>query len=435
MGKFSLPPSAFACCGVALAIWFAGCERPPEMRAAQSGDAAALRRAIIAKERTATLSNRAAADLARVVASRDVRRSNGADAVARVGSVGSCALKLDDALAARMAIHDAAGALAAVMRVDQGTLSPERVRSYGADPMGDWRAVGARGLVRSEDDRAREHAFQDRDPTVRRQAIRASRDARARSDMPYLVHAARTDPDPTIQTEAVRALGALPSPPPDRTLVDELRDIWASSSEDLRGEVAWAWSRSDLWNAGGREALRFVIETGHGSAVGEAAAAVLRRSDADKALVSDAVVRLTEVIANAPTGSRLHAIAEAPSDHATVMDAISAAARDGDPAVRVAALGRLAQAGRRSATTELEALAQPGESTSRQARMALAIAGDRRVQGWLEQSLEAADARERLEAAVGLVRLGLAARAAPLLADSDADVRMRAACEILMSRP
>jgi hypothetical protein len=65
------------------------------------------------------------------------------------------------------------------------------------------------------------------------------------------------------------------------------------------------------------------------------------------------------------------------------------------------------------------------------ARLALASAGDRRVQAWIEQDLAASDPAGRLAAASALAALGVSARAAPLLADGDVRVRMRVACILI----
>jgi hypothetical protein len=105
-----------------------------------------------------------------------------------------------------------------------------------------------------------------------------------------------------------------------------------------------------------------------------------------------------------------------------------------DLEIRVAALSRIAAGGRdRRATEALESLAQPGSSVAERARLALASAGDRKVQAWVEQDLGAAEAGERLAAAAALANLGVLARAAPLLADADARVRVRAACTMILA--
>jgi hypothetical protein len=63
--------------------------------------------------------------------------------------------------------------------------------------------------------------------------------------------------------------------------------------------------------------------------------------------------------------------------------------------------------------------------------MVLAAAGDTRIQAWIEQDLSSQDPHTRLLAANALVSLGRPARSAPLLADKDVSVRMRAACMVL----
>jgi hypothetical protein len=336
-----------------------------------------------------------------------------------------------------MSVHDAAGAAAALARVGSGAESTETARSFFADAGAEWRAVGVRGLVRPQDRLARERALLDPNPDVRGQAVRAAREAQDMLDFGALAEAARADPESSVRAEAVRALGALPSRPGNREVADALRDLWVSGQESFREDIARAWSSPAEWAAGGKEALRYAVNTARGAPAIQAAAAVLRHRDAGATQTNEAVARLAEQIAQGTQAERLHALDETPMDHEALVAAVTAAAKDDDPAVRVAALARLAGlagAERANAVTELEALAQPGASTASRARFALAVAGDRRVQFWLEQSLEASASKERLDAAEALVRLGVAARAAPLLADSDPQVRLRAACAIMTGK-
>src|SRR5580704_17201695 len=86
------------------APYAAACSASPAMRAAESGDRAALGRAIAAREASGSLSNGEAASLARAVVERDLKTASPADAVARVDDVLSCARELDGALAARMQV-------------------------------------------------------------------------------------------------------------------------------------------------------------------------------------------------------------------------------------------------------------------------------------------------------------------------------------------
>ena len=139
--------------------------------------------------------------------------------------------------------------------------------------------------------------------------------------------------------------------------------------------------------------------------------------------------------------TRLQALAQAPVDRSNLLAAIRKAAVDEDLEVRVGALSRLASTpGDRSPSEEasnavrsLEELAQPGSIVAQRARFALALAGDRRVQAWIEGDLSAPAPEDRLGAATALAALGVPARAAPLLADADPSVRTRSACTIVMA--
>jgi TonB family protein len=96
--------------GVVLAAMVvAGCGASPAMRAANAGDRASLRGAIGVRERTGDLSNAEAADLAKAVASHELRSAPAASALDRVHDVRPCARELDDSLADRQ-IHPRARA-------------------------------------------------------------------------------------------------------------------------------------------------------------------------------------------------------------------------------------------------------------------------------------------------------------------------------------
>jgi HEAT repeat protein len=143
---------------------------------------------------------------------------------------------------------------------------------------------------------------------------------------------------------------------------------------------------------------------------------------------------LARTIDGGSRAEKLQALAEAPLDARTTQPLLphfEQASTDGDLEVRVSALSRLAERGTASAVAQLEALAQPGSPVASRARFALAETGDRRIQAWIEQDLVAEQPESRVLAANALATLGLAARAAPLLADSDASVRLRAACTIV----
>ena len=405
------------------------------MRAVERGDLAALRGAIEAHERAGDLSQRDAAQLARAVAERELRRASGADAADRVRDARACAHELDGALSARMRTHDRAGAQAALARIDGGGLSLDDARAFAGDTDPDWRAVAVRSLVRPEDRDARLRALVDPEPQVRRQAARAARDARAPADLNALAETARVDPVPLVRTEAVRAIAALPAAP-NSGVVEVLGDLWQSGDDGLRENIALAWSSGALWGAGGRDELRGVVASEHGPAAIEAAAAVLSRHDADVEVAQAAIAQLERAIESGALATRLQALARAPLDRNELLDAVLAARGSDDVKVRVAALGRLAEIKTERApgvVADLESFARAGSPVADQARFALAVSGDLRVQAWIEQDLGANRPEQRLAAATELAALGRAARGALLLADEDVAVRVRSACTMILA--
>ena len=297
-----------------------------------------------------------------------------------------------------MRVHDAAGADAALARIAGRGLSLGDARAFADDTDPRWRAVGARALVRPKDRDARLRALVDDDPLVRREAARAARDAADVADLTALAEAARLDPEPIVRTEAVRALAALP-PTAGGQAADLLRDLWTGGDDGLREDIALAWASPGVWDAGGREALRILVAAGRGPGAIEAAAAVLRHADASLESVQAAIGQLSRAIETGSRATRLQALAQAPLDRGELLEAVRKASSDEDLEVRVGALARLAVSGgapgdrsaqASDAVTALEALAQPGAAVAQRARFALARAGDRRVQAWIEGDLGAA---------------------------------------------
>ena len=176
-----------------------------------------------------------------------------------------------------------------------------------------------------------------------------------------------------------------------------------------------------------------LVASDHGAPAVEGAAAVLRRRDADADVKEAAAAQLERAMGSGARPTRLQALAQAPLDRPELLDAVRRASDGDDREVRVAALARLATAGEVDAVGALEGLAAVGSSVASQARFALAMAGDRRVQAWIEADLAAPRADLRLAAATALAALGVAARGAPLLADADTSVRTRAACTLILA--
>jgi hypothetical protein len=432
----------------------AACASSPVVHDAQRGDFTALRADVAPREQAGTLSNREAAEIARAVAKWELTASPKDEQLARVKEVRACAFELDGALADREATHDAAGAEAALERVESGSVGAGSAREHLGDADDAWRAVGARGLVRRDDDaETRARAFLDPSPAVRRAALHAAAIAKDPRDAEHLAEVARLDPDPVVRTDATRALGAIGG----TVAFAKLRDLWAAVDEPQREDIAAAYAAEATWAAGGQDELRVLIASEHGAAAIEAAGAILRGSSREVAIgavASAASALLARTIwsgplhgetSGAPSSKasrrdRLHAIAVVPrAPAAPIMDALRAASKDDDVTVRVAVLARLASSppDRAAAVEALEGLAAPRPElapspTASRARLALAEAGDLRVQAWVEADLVAPDAATRLAAATALAALGRAARAASLLADGDPGVRTRAACAVLL---
>ncbi len=412
------------------------------LHAASHGDFAALKSDLAAPQRDGTLGAHDAARLARAVAEWEIANAPKDEQKARVREVRSCAREVSGALGERARTHDDVGAEGALALVEAGEWSAGRARDYVGDEDDAWRAVGARGLVRAGDDAAaRARAFVDPAPAVRRAAMHAAVVARDPRDVDSLAEAARLDPEPIVRTDATRALGAIGGAP----AFTKLRDLWTSADDPLREDIAAAYAEPATRDAGGRDALRVLLASGRGSAAVEAAGAVLRSPSPDLDLGPSAVALLARTIAKGATPLRVHAILVAPfTPIGPVLDALRTASTDSDLTVRVAALGRLAahSTDHAAAVAALEALAAPEAASTgappsdpvlaSRARLALASAGDLRVQAWIEADLVSPDASTRLSAATALSTLGRAARAAPLLADADPSVRTRAACTILL---
>src|SRR5882672_7360477 len=161
----------------------AACGGSPAMRAVELGDRPALERAIALHQRAGDLSRSEAASLAKAVADREIRIAPPAEAIERVRDARPCAHELDSALAERMRTRDAAGAEAALARLDGRGLDQGDVRVFAGSAEPPWRAVGARALVRRDDGASRLRALLDPDPRVRREAAQAARDAADPGDL------------------------------------------------------------------------------------------------------------------------------------------------------------------------------------------------------------------------------------------------------------
>ncbi|CAN5411498.1 hypothetical protein BH09MYX1_BH09MYX1_17110 [soil metagenome] len=430
-------PSSLGVFAVLFVVVGSGCASSAAVAAAKRGDDVAMKAAILEKHKAGKLGDAEAADIARAVVSRELQKASGEAAVDRVHDVRSCVPAVAAALEDRAKIHDDAGAEAALALFEGHELSISRAKNYVHDASDPWRAVGARALG-SEDDRdARLAALVDPSARVRRSAARAAADAKDEHDLDALFETARVDPEPFVRSEAVRAIAQIDAG--GLVTVNRLRDLWSASDDPLREDIAIAYASPNLAAAGGRDAVRTLVASGHGPGVIAAAAAVLRpRKEGlfDAETKKSAVALLVRTIDDGSRRDRLFGIAVARLDEADLASAIARASTcEDDLDVRLSAYVRLLETPktRDAAMKELLAFAGPDVKgpIGRRARLALADAGDLRIQAWIEADLVADDPSGRLSAVQALSALHRPARGAPLLADDDPRVRTRAACTIL----
>jgi hypothetical protein len=444
--KGPIPPSLAGASLLAFcaAAALGACHESVALHAAERGDLATLRAQIDAGEHAATLSLAETAEISRAIAFREVTQANRDDAVARVRDVRGCAPELDDALAHVMKTMDAAGAEAAMARLDAGELSEGDARSFATSANDAWRAVGVRGLTREKDAEARRKALVDPSPAVRRAAVRAMQKAKDEGDLPVAFEAARLDPEPMVRTDAVRLMGLLGRAGAD--VARKLSDLYPTADDAIREDIGAAWAAPGVFEHGGRAALRILLASEEGPGAISAAAAVLRESPKDPEIVKAARTELVRVMGSGPRRNRLHALAvvplsgPAPGSGTEIVEALEQASRDEDQDIVLSALARLVSSGvaakdHASAVERLEAFAGKKDDPrlASRARQVLAGAGDVRVQAWIEEDLHAEDGAVRLSAVGALVSLSRGSRAAPVLADPDVSVRTRGACALLVA--
>jgi hypothetical protein len=443
-------PAAVVALGLALLT--SGCGHRVALRAAESGDLVRLRGELATFQRLGTLSRSDAVRLAHAVASREIRAAKDeATALARLSDVRACASDLDDVLAERMGVRDAAGAQAALMRLEGGEVGERSARKYLEDADDRWRALGVWTLHGSDDGPGRRSSMLDPSPWVRRSAMVAARAAEDVADIAILFESARVDPELLLRNEAIRSISAIArsqgqsGEPLASKLALDFRDLWTSADDALKEELAVAWGLSPVYEAGGREVLRSVLAERVGPGPLAAAGVVLRTRAADAELAAMASAQVAGAMALGSRRDRLHAIGIAKTEGA-MLDALRAASRDADVDVKVAALARRLEfardpADRDVAKASLLELARAGGSPGdvvplgrgARARQALAAAGEIRVQAWLERDLAEGGPEQRLSAVSSLAMLGRLARGAPLLGDADPSLRTRAACAMLVA--
>lgn len=438
-----------------------GCATSGAVRAAESGDLKALRKAIDADLAAGDLDDTDVRQIAAIIAESDIGGATGPVGVDRVRGFASCARHLDDALERRSeAARDGVAAAAAMVRLEGGLepAAPAMARALSmlapsgaadtrdrallaapvAGPAADWRAVGARALTGADDGDLRRKLTVDPDQAVRLASLRAAADVADPRDADAVLEAARLDPLPLARTVAIRAAGALGG----ERVVLALKDLWVGSDEPGRSAIADAWATANSIEAGGRRELLWAAESQVGSPAIAAASALVRRGGVG---ASDGLGTLTRSIEHGAPKDRIFAIAVAPIAAPPIRKVIRKAEDDAEESVAQAALtkeldapdgqGAAATKERARLVKKLSKIADGSTTRALAAKGALARAGVREIVPMLQKDVRSTDQRVREAAALGLVDLGELPHAAVMLADPDAVLRDSVACAVLRESP
>jgi HEAT repeat protein len=399
---------------------------PSYVNTAYYGDLSTLKREIGAAQAAGRIDRSAVVELAEAVARREVRSAKGANAVDDIRASRICVGTVETELREWAESSEDAGGEALLVLVESGRVSKEAlVRRYAHASSGAFRAVAARGTGTPANADLRRAYFTDPDERVRRAALRAATEARDPADFDLLLDAARLDPDPMNRALAIRAAGG--SGGAGAALA--LKDLWSTADDQGRLAIVEAWALPAVFDQGGGAELVRLAESRSSIASVAAAGALVR---VEKAGEREGRAVLARAVADGTTDERMLAIELVSVMDPSAVDALDHAAKSADPAVRAVALARLTEvpARRRAALGELEQLAKGNDGAARQARVALAAAGDASAAPLLERDLADAEPAFRTRAAVGLFRLGRPGAMASALADSDPSVRMSVACSV-----
>lgn len=420
-----------------------GCAHPtPLVAQAARGELSTLRMQLPPRLAAGTLGRSEARALARATVGYELAQARGEDGVHRVLEAEACVHAAASSLRALSKGRDAAAAEALVVLYEAGEISRSAARAHEDDPDSRFRRVAVRALDEPGDHAARLAYFESSDGALRIMALRAAMIGGDPREAAALRERARIDPEPDARSNAVRALALLDHPPPDQASF--LVDLAKTADPATRGDIAVALALSPTFERGGREALLTLVADDNARVDERVTTALLllrtRHGDAAiRGLVESVLVHALE---NGPVPVRLEIVRSAATQTDKLREAVrTIAKKEGKTELGIAASEsslsdeRVPEPERSAARARLYELAKVDGGLGTRARVALARAGDRRVQAWLEHDLGAADAARRLMAARGLVALDAAGRAAPLLADPSATVRMRAACMILGNPP
>lgn len=411
-------------------LWALACSTPSYVKTAYYGDLPTLKKQIAAAAGGGAVDLGDVKELARAIVRREVRSARGKDVFRRIGEARDCASAVEPELAEWADKSSDEGGEALLVLVDAGLRDAEsEIEHHSHAESGAFRAVAARGTGSEEQAPLRRAYFSDPDERVRHAAFQAAMEATDPGDVSLLLEASRIDPSYENRALAAQAAGQIGG----THVVLGLLDVWASADPDVQSSIVKAWAIPPTFQAGGSRELLRVAERADSAASVEAAGELARVGGPGAAEGRGVLVR---AIADGTSEERILAIQLAPLSDSAAVDALERASKSEDAPVKVVALARLLEvpSKKASAIAQLREIAQHDDGAARQSRVALAVAGDQHAAPLLEKQLSDPDSGRRRQAAIGLYRLGLVARMAPALADSDPTVRMSVACAVLSGR-
>jgi hypothetical protein len=401
-----------------LSLTMAACRPSVPAKVALTGDLPALKASIAQAEQQAPLGASALEELAHAVLRRELVSLEPSEAFP---DIEHCAKQMRSALEDVAQGSSEFAASAALALMDAGY-------SPGGEPSEPVarEAVEARQAVGPDARGERRGLMLHGDANVRRAALSAALESADPLDVVALAEAGRLDPDPEARAIAVIALGQIGGEP----AVSSLADLYAAADGDLRRTVIYAWSLPASFAQGGKAQLED-LALGSSETSLLAASALLSRDPGENELASAALVRGIE---SKTSSVRLLASYIAPATLADVRAALVAARRHTDPATRVLALLRAAEAGPLDAEGSRELVRLGADDVTpvgAVARAVLARAGNGTLRPALRADLAAPRSDRRTLAALSLLSLEDYSGAAHALGDDSPRVRRAVACQVL----
>ena len=419
-----------------MARWFAitsfvilvqACAERPWITEARTGSLANLKRYTEVASARHQFDEKGIERLATAIAEREIATADDRDAYQRVLGLRPCVSELYWSLRRQSLKRNESSAAANLLLLDSGWMdSDQRLRSFGDDTDGAWRAVTVRASQSQSLRPLVRRALLDPDSRVRYAAIMTIRANPLPGDSGALFEVVHLDPDDSLRALAMAALGETG----DQQSMLLARDLWDTMDEPLRLAFLQALALPEMSKAVGFEILSRTMQLDD-AMPGLVAASLLYRSES---LFSRAALgRLVRGLRSGTSSEQLLALATLGMREAELLPEITRLARDGVPYVRVAALDLLLESGRDIAACRqrLESIATSRDADADEANRVLAQHGNFPALGRLEKRLNSALASERLAAARMLVNLKRWDAVAIALADDHPGVRLSTACIVL----